>query len=362
MDPVNSCPTSSRFRTFLAISRILTLLIAVAAIGSNIWLVFAEMSWDSANVAQPTPAKAFVSGSIGTELAPLVVMEVLPELFPAEFHPIDAFLGKPPGTSGDWIDQYGFIRKSLGEKEFDDGTGLPVGFVLSNHRPGSGAPSPVPFVGLSCAACHSTEIRTETSKPGIVIIGVGNSAMNLLAFSEAVRGVLTKRSAGEDDDYVLTPDAVRKAHASKGREMTPFETVMTKLWIDGARSETISYSKVIDDPLPPEALFDPRWIPAGPLRTQPFRSLVRIHLERPGMSSEAALPDHGFSKIPAVYHQSHEYHGEWAQFDGSVRDLVARSSLAASTAGANVHNLALPDLAANIVNAAALAGHLRNAA
>jgi hypothetical protein len=346
----SAIPVSSRFRKFLAIGRVLLLLIAFAAVGFNIWLVLAERVWDAGNIPQATPAKAFVSGSIGTELAPLVVMEVLPELFPEEFHPVDALLGKPPGTSGDWVDQYGFIRKSAGDKQYDDETGLPVGFLLSNHRPGSGAPSPVPFVGLSCTACHSTEIRTDISKPGKVVYGVGNSSMNLLAFSEAIRGVLTKRTP--DSKFVLTLEAVKKAHGAKNRELTTFESIMTKLWIDTARSETIEYSKVIDDPLPPDALFDPRWIPAGPIRTQPFRSLVRIHLDRPGMSSEAALPDHGFSKIPAVYHQDHEFHGEWAQFDGSVRDLVARSTLAASTAGANVHNLALPDLSANIKNAA----------
>lgn len=330
------------------------LAIALAALGFTVWLVAAERSWNEANAPQPTPAAAFINGSIGTELAPLVAFEVLPDLFPDEFHPLDRLKNQPNGTHGDWIDQYGFIRKSLAPAENNDGTPLPVGFVLSHHRPATGAPSPVPFVGLSCAACHSAEIRADASKPGVVVYGVGNPTMNLLAFSEALRGVFSKKRVDDQSasEYVLTLEAIQKEQAKRGRTLTILEQTMVALWIRAARAEQLRYAEVIDDPLPPEQLFDPQWMPAGPARTQPFRSLVRVHLNRPGMSARAAMPDQGFSKIPVVYFQAHEYHGDWAQFDGSVKNIVARSTFAASTAGANVNNLSVKDLAANIYAAA----------
>ncbi len=349
-------PTAPRVHPAARIGRAAALLVGLVAFGFTVWLVaIAEPAWGTTNVPQPTPEQAFVNGSIGTELAPLAAFEVLPDLFPAEFHPFDTRQGLPPGTSGDWIDQYGFIRKNLVPKKLDDGSPLPVGFVLSNHRPGSGAPSPVPFVGLSCAACHSAEIRTDAAKPGVLVYGVGNPTMNLLAFSEAVRGVLVKRVTPTDkkSEYVLTVDAVRTARAAKNLPpLTFYESLMTRLWIGGARGETADYQRVVDDPLSPELLYDPKWMPAGPARTQPFRSLVRVHLDRPGMSGNGLQPDQGFSKIPVVYHQAHDFHGKWAQFDGSVSNIVARSTLAASTAGANVNNLSLPDLSANIISAA----------
>src|SRR2546427_4317706 len=40
----------------------------------------------------------------------------------------------------------------------------PVGFVISQYRPKSGAPSPVPFVAVGCAACHSAEIRVSETR------------------------------------------------------------------------------------------------------------------------------------------------------------------------------------------------------
>lgn len=336
------------------LGRALALAIGLAALAFTVWLVSAEAAWDRANVPQPTPEKAFINGCIGTDVAPLVAFEVLPELFPDEFHPIDAAFGQKPGLSGDWIDQYGFIRRTLVPKELDDGSPLPVGFVLSNHRPGSGAPSPIPFVGFSCAACHSAEIRTDAATPGKLVYGVGNPTMNLLAFSEAVRGVLVKRVDPNDPTsaYKLTLAALREAQKAKSRELTTLESAMVVLWLQAARGETAEYQRVIDTPLPPDQLFSPNWIPAGPGRTQPFRSLVRVHLDRPGMSANAAQPDQGFSKIPVIYYQDHDLHGKWAQFDGSVSSLIARSTLAASTAGANVNNLSLHDLSENIKSAA----------
>src|SRR5262245_2011743 len=97
-------------------------------------LVVLEEYW-----ARPRPlddAAAFREGTIGTELAPLAVFEVLPDLFSDG---VDFFQPLGPG-GGDWVDQFGLIRRP--------DSPLPVGFYLSNLRPQSGAGSPVPFVGL----------------------------------------------------------------------------------------------------------------------------------------------------------------------------------------------------------------------
>ncbi len=345
------CHPAARFARLVAVS--IGALVLIATVGLGV----AEREWGRANQPAGTSEEAFVTASIGTELAPLAAFEVLPVLFPDEFHPIDQYLSahgrKEPGT-GDWIDQYGFIRKSIAPPPTGS-SDLPVGFVLSYHRPGSGAPSPVPFVGLSCAACHSTEVRLGEDTPGFVVYGAGNSTMNLLAFSEAIRRLLVKRNG---DAFVLTVEAIAAARAQAGKPLTTTERVITWAWLRAARAETLEYQRVVDDPYLASQLFDPRFLPAGPNRTQPFRSLVRVHLDRPGSSAVAAEADRGFSKVPSVFHQAREFHGEWAQFDGSVRDPVARSTLAASTAGANVNNLAEPDLAANIRLAAEHTLHL----
>lgn len=340
------------------ILRTVLLLAALAALGGTVALVVAESRWAEANRVKESPTDAFVNGSIGTELAPLVAFEVLPDIFPDEFRPLEKYFAsfkKPLANAGDWVEQYGFIRRDLAPEPKGDSP-LPVGFVLSHHRPGNGAGSPIPFVGLSCAACHSAEIQTDPDKPGVVLYGVGNPTLNLLPFSEAVRALLVKRvdPNNPESDFVLTWDSIRQAHATKNpnRELTLAERILTTAWLLGARGATLKYREVVDDPYDAVQLMNPRFLLAGPSRTQPFRSLVRVHLNRPGWSVNDHAMDQGFSKIPVVFHQDQRYHGDWAQFDGSVSDLYARSSLAASTAGANVHNLAERDIAAHIKLAA----------
>jgi hypothetical protein len=328
----------------------------VIALAGTVALVYLEDSWDARNQPPADGIHAFVEGSVGTEVAPEVVVAVLPDLFPEEFSPVDTYLkaqGVQAPSAGDWIDQYGFVRKSLAP-EPNDQSPFPVGFVRSYHRPGGGAPSPVPFVALSCAACHSAEIRTAEDQPGVVLYGVGNPTMNLLAFSEAIRAVILKRESvdASPPGYVLTSEKIENAWVAKGKPLTATEKVMVRLWLMAARPELADYQRVIDEPNRADQLADPHFLPAGPARTQPFRSLVRVHIDRPGTSALGTQVDQGFSKIPVVFHQDPNYRGQWAQFDGSVDDVVTRSTLAASTAGGNVHNLSLPDLSQNVIQAA----------
>src|SRR5215471_4874862 len=113
---------------------VVLLLIAVAAL---IWM---ERGWAHRHFRGAQDA--FLHGTIGTEVMPLVVAEVLPDIFPENFQPA----GK---DKGDWVTQFRFMRDSDPKAN----QGLPIGFAVSNYRPGSGAPSPIAFVGFSCALC-----------------------------------------------------------------------------------------------------------------------------------------------------------------------------------------------------------------
>jgi hypothetical protein len=312
-------------------------LITFIALGLTIWLIVEEKQW-AKPILEESPAKVFAQGTIGTEAFPLPVFQVLPSLFPEYFQPFGPQMG-------DWIDQFGFIRNP------DDPNGLPVGLTTRPYRPGTAAPSPTPFVGFACSACHSLELKIDANGPREVIYGAGNYSLNLLAFGEAYRGALmTKDESGE---YRLNSKTITQEYQQKlGKELSQVDQTMISLWLGVARSTELEFEKQVDEPFTPKQIMLPEFVPAGPVRTQPFRSLVRIIKERPGSWMLAPTPDRGFSKIPAVFHQAHEYHGQWAQFDGSIANLNARSSLAAMTAGATVHNLAHPEIAHNIQQAA----------
>lgn len=313
--------------------------------------------WDKKNTAYNDGLDAFVNGTLGTELAPLAVIEVLPKIFPKEFNPLGSYLGTQTDPQmSNWVYQFGFINREYSPNPINKKIKLPVGFTYSYYRPESGAPSPIPFVGLSCAACHSTEIRTSYSRPGKVIYGAGNQNLNLLAFTEMLRNVFLKKVNPEDpnSEYILT---VEKIEEARGNKLSIYEKIFINGWLSALRSDDINslkeYQRIIDEPYNASEVFNPRFILSGPFRTQPFRSLVRIHMDRPGWSSVEHQMDQGFSKIPPVFLQDSIYHGQWAQFDGSVKSINARSTLAASTAGANVDNLSISNISNNLILSAA---------
>jgi hypothetical protein len=125
--------------------------LALLATGAFLWL---ETGWAVPNVSA-NPEQAFRHGTIGTELMPLAVAEVLPDLAPEHFQP-----RRPDGSKcEDWIACFGFIPAP-------DGSALPVGFAVTNYRPRSGAPSPTPFVGFSCSfvirrRCHLAVVASR---------------------------------------------------------------------------------------------------------------------------------------------------------------------------------------------------------
>jgi len=205
------------------------LLLATAA------LIVLESRW-----TKPTfrgKEEAFQHGTIGTELMPLALALVLPDLFPENF--------KPAGKqAGDWIEQFGFIRN---DPKVSDG--LPVGFTATLSRPQSGSPSPAAFVGFSCALCHSTVIRTDADQHGKVFYGPGSNSLNLFAWLDAFQASMLAReplppgTSFDPDDpppYRLTSSLIVDSYEAKtGRKLGLLERGMIALWLRQIRSRTV---------------------------------------------------------------------------------------------------------------------------
>ena len=291
---------------------------------ATLWLLWAESIW--APPRSNDPRTAFIDGTPGTEILPLSVLQVLPDMFPDQLEPG----GK---QAGDWIAQFGFTRRPAAD---GGDNGLPVGFTVSHRRPKSGSPSPVPFVAVGCAACHSAEIRASDTSAPFVIYGAGTNSANFLAFVDALRTIVL-------DEQRLTPVTITAAYEKKfGHKPSLTERVMTRLWLAQIRAQFAANLPKYDDPFSGPELLDADDMSVGPSRTQPFRNLVRLALDRP------AAVDFGYSKIPCVYHEGRR---AWGQFDGSMHDLHARSALAAISSGATVDNTTVPEIRDNIKRA-----------
>ncbi|NMG06506.1 cytochrome c [Brasilonema sp. UFV-L1] len=284
--------------------------------------LFFELTWVKPEFR--SPKEAFLHGSIGTELMPLPVFQVLPDLFRDQFQPA----GK---DAGDWIQQFGFVRGKPDENE-----GLPVGFSLSNYRPQSGGSSPVKFVGFSCALCHTSKIRRFEGDEGVVVTGMGSTSLDLFAWLDAVKTSLL-------DEKRLTLDNIVQAYETKYQKpLGVIEKTMIGFWLLNARPLIQASLPKWDAPYSGKDLRNSEFEPNGPARTQPFKELVHFVMDRPAAS------DRSFSKLPSLYEQKNR---QWAQYDGSIRDSLSRSVLAAVAAGATPNNLVVPEISHNVVQA-----------
>jgi len=291
-------------------------------LAGTLWFLWTESNWVTPR--SNDPRTAFLDGTPGTEILPLSVMQLLPDMFPEQFEPA----GK---SAGDWIAQFGFTRRPVAD---GGNPGLPVGFVISQYRPKSGAPSPVPFVAVGCAACHSAEIRVSETSPPFVVYGAGTNSGNFLAFVDALRTAVL-------DEERMTPAKIAEAYEKKfGHKPSLAERLIIRGWLMQIRSQFSENLPKYDDPFSGSELRDASNISVGPSRTQPFRNLVRLALDRP------ATADFGYSKVPAVYHEERR---KWGQFDGGIRDFHARSALAAISSGATVDNTTVPEIRDNIM-------------
>ena len=299
--------------------RILTFVITTIAILATIAFLLIQKRWD--RTVELSDVDAFKHGSIGTEIMPYPVFVALPELFPELFQPRGVGLGE-------WYEQFGMNSRIENDRD------LPTGFYVSNKRPKSGAPSPVEFVGISCVMCHSTEIRKPDGQTQLVV-GPGNSSLNLFAWIDAFQNAVL--------DDRLTMDSIKEQFEKKTETKISFsQRLMIRAWLSQTRTKIEEGKQRFGDPFHGEAVFDPNNVPTGPGRTQPFRTLVRRLLDRPGTDMKV------YTKISPVFHQDRR---EWAQVDGSIRDLYARSSVAAYAAGATIQNMKHPDIVRNIKSA-----------
>lgn len=293
-----------------------TSLVMVLAAG----LLIAETTW----VEAPQWASnqdAFLHASAGTELLPKAVLLALPELFPENFQP-----GGP--EAGDWMQQFGFIPG----KE----AGVPMGFFTSRFRPRSGAPSPVEFVGPNCSLCHSSLIRRYPGDDGVLVLGMGNQSLDFIGWFDAFKASVL--------DGRLTVEAIGRVYEEKtGKTLGAFDRGFIGLWLRGLRRTFVQNFPQFDEPYRGPQLRDSRLMPSGPSRTQPFRNLVRAIIKRP-----AGATDKGYSKFPSLYEQKDR---QWGQYDGSVRDRVSRSVMAAVATGATKTNLVVPGITDGVLKA-----------
>ncbi len=332
-----------------------TLVIQLVTAGLLAW----EQTWVEPRRAYGGQT-TFVAASVGTEFIPLVVLEVLPGVDPEGFpEPSKNAAG---ALEGGWVAKYGFVERRGDEPTFpptdaelakllaeDKELGsLPVGFTLTAVRPFTPDPSPVRFVGLACAGCHSARLP-DSGPTGKVVYGAGNPTLDLIRFFEAFRGALLKKVpkpgvdatpisitegpnlTARDYEYALTLSRVKQLRAEKGlRALGLGEQLMVYAWL--LQTQGLLETNTMRDDLPatPDQLLLPQFNPVGPGRTEPFVTLDHEVLRLPAKDNK------GFSKIPAVFLEGTR---KWAQFDGSVADPHTRSGLAAMTAGGSVDNL-----------------------
>lgn len=293
--------------------------IAAALLLSTLLFVSAESRW--VHPKSLNPEESFRFSTTGTEIMPLPVFVALPVLFPDQFQPAGP-------TAGDWIDQFGFIRGQAGVND-----GLPSGFFLSNHRPKSGSPSPVPFVGINCSLCHQSLIRRSDLDPGLLVRGMGSTSLDFIAWVDGFKTAVL-------DEKRMTPKAIFDVYEQQsGQKLSLSDKLMIRLWLQQTRKTVQGSEPKIDTPYGGADLRNASFMPNGPSRTQPFRNLVRNVMDRP------ALLDHGYCKLPPLFEQQFR---TWGQFDGSVHDRLTRSVLAAMAIGATMQNLSMPEISSNV--------------
>lgn len=293
--------------------------VLIAVISVAIVAAAAFYAWRSTWVEpQDRDAReAFLHGTIGTELVPLPVFALLPEMFPDQFQP-----GGP--GAGNWIQQFGFIPGEPGVNE-----GLPIGFTIANYLPRTGEPSPVKFVGFSCSVCHTSLIRRSEADSGVLVYGMGSISLDFFGWADAFRTVVL-------DEQRFTPETLEAAYQAKyGKTFSLVEKFVIRGWVSRLREGLKETLPKYDEPFGGRDLRDSSLMPIGPGRSQAFKSLVQIALDRPGAT------DRAYSKLPAIYQQGSK---ERAQFDGSAKDVVLRSALAALGSGTSLESLALPEV------------------
>jgi mono/diheme cytochrome c family protein len=186
-------------------------------------------------------------------------------------------------------------------------------------------------------------LHTEDGKKTEIIDGMGNPELDVIAFTDAVRNAIL--------DPDLSSKGIVEAYKQRcGTDESGFidryiDRVLIWAWLRAAKTQVGKDISQEGLPYHGAQLKQAEFIPPGPSRTRPFRSIVRVALELPGEENYA------FSKIPAVFEQRIDLRPR-SQYDGSIGDPVTRSFIAAYASGASLVSLSKPEMVDNIRNAA----------
>jgi hypothetical protein len=207
--------------------------------------------------------------------------------------------------------------------------------------------------------CHTTILRTTPNSEPAPILGPGSATLNLFAWLDAVQAALLERQPlaegavfdpAHPSPYRITVATIVDDYAKSGRTLNLSGQLMTWLWLKQFRATLEAGLPRFDQPFGYGHSGLAENVPTGPTRTQPFRTLIRQVLDRPGDDMTV------YTKIATVFSEDLR---SAAQFDGSIVNLYARSSIAALAAGATVDNMALPEIADNIRGASDFTRTLR---
>ena len=321
---------------------VFTAVAATLVITTLAWL-YGESRWQR---WQPKdPAHAFTEGAIGLETLPLKYALVLETVSGVAFR-----TGTEDGRSL-W-DTYGFLPNPRAANdtspacEANAANKLPFGFAVSTFIPSTAVQTPVKFGGLTCAACHSARLKTADGRTFGPLVGMGNQELDIIAWSDSVRSAVldpdlsAKKIIDAYERQCGAPTGL--VDRTLGRAI---ERLVISSWLSGIRSTVAADLSRYDLPFSGSALKDAHHIPAGPGRTRPFRSIVRVALNLPAADNMA------LSKIPVVFEQDIELRPR-SQYDGSIANPVTRSYVAAYASGASVEALSKPEIVHNIKAAA----------
>lgn len=325
---------------------IIVLALGLAILAATVGWLYLERQWSAWTPPSGTEAElgydAFTFGSFGLEAMPVkyaaVVGQVSAKAFTTGLED-----GRTPWQTFGFLDN---PRAGEDDNPMCEGNALqklPYGFSVTNSVPETAIQTPLKFASLTCATCHSGAFRGEDGTLSGIVSGMGNQELDVIAFTDAVRNAVT--------DPELTADKILDAYAAQcpdeqvGLIDGMVEKLILEQWLSGIRSSIGSDFAKYGLPFHNEEIKKAQYIPAGPGRTRPFRSVVRVAINLPGVENYA------YSKVPVVFEQRQDLRPR-SQYDGSVKHPVTRSYIAAYTSGSSVLALSKPQVSHAIRQAA----------
>ncbi|MEL6998243.1 MAG: hypothetical protein AAFP68_08260 [Pseudomonadota bacterium] len=319
---------------------LLVLVISLGILAATAGWVYLERQW--AAWEPPTGAdaeiayEAFTFGPFGLEAMPLKYAAVVGQVSgPAFTTGLED--GRTPWQTFGFLDNPRAGENGQPLCEANALQKLPYGFAVTNSIPETALQTPLKFAALTCATCHSGAFRAEDGTLSGIVSGMGNQELDVIAFSDAVRNAVT--------DPTLTADKILEAYDAQCGEIDPapdfltaqIEKLMLGQWLSGIRGSIGGDFAKYGMPYHGAGMKSASDIPAGPGRTRPFRSVVRVAVNLPGVENYA------YSKVPVVFEQRTDLRPR-SQYDGSIKSPVTRSYIAAYTSGSSLVALGKPQV------------------